>query len=133
MHVCRTRAKRADVYMARSHLYRGQGLLLLFLARQDGLTHSEIAEKLNISPAAATKVIKRLERLGFLQRQADEQDERVSRVYLQPTGREVMDAIQQSFQVLDEQSFQGFSAAEQEQLRGFLQRILENLDALPAN
>ena len=59
----RLHATRADRFMDRIGLFRGQAFLLMILSEQDGLTHSEIADKLEISPAAATKVIKRMEAL----------------------------------------------------------------------
>ncbi len=72
----RLQASRLDQMMDELGLYRGQAVLLIVLGEQDGLTHSEIAEALKISPAAATKVIKRLEELGYLQRRADPSDDR---------------------------------------------------------
>lgn len=127
MHVCRLRGKTADQFMERSHLYRGQGLLLMFLSKHNGLTHSEIAEKLNISPAAATKVIKRLEKEGYLERQADENDERLSRVFLKEDGRALMDEIKKSFKCLDEKTFKKFSPEDLKQFGDYLNRILHNL------
>jgi MarR family transcriptional repressor of mepA len=83
----RLQATRADRYMDQIGLFRGQGMLLKFLDHHDGLTHSEIAERLEISPAAVTKVIKRLEEQKYLKRQPDPKDERVSRVFIQPAGK----------------------------------------------
>lgn len=127
MHVCRLRGKTADQFMEQSHLYRAQSLLLLFLSKHEGLTHSEIAEELRISPAATTKVIKRLEKEGYLQRQADADDERISRVFLMEDGRAVIDDVTRSFKRLDEKTFENFSDEELEQFGDYLDRILNNL------
>lgn len=127
MHVCRMRGKTADQLMEQSNIYRGQALLLLFISEHANLTHSEIAEKLNISPAAATKVIKRLENEGYLQRQSDERDERISRVVLKEKGRPIIEGIRDSFKRLDKKTFEGFSDEDLNQLRAYLDRILENL------
>jgi predicted DNA-binding protein YlxM (UPF0122 family) len=59
--VCRLHGTKADRFFEQLGLYRGQAFLLRVLSKKDGLTHSEIAEILEISPAAATKVIKRME------------------------------------------------------------------------
>jgi DNA-binding MarR family transcriptional regulator len=91
VNVCRLHHKRADQSMDQVGLYRGQAFLLMILSQHDGMTHSEIAENLEISPAAATKVIKRMEQAGYLQRQADPADERISRVYLQDKGQFELD------------------------------------------
>lgn len=127
MHVCRARGKTADQFMEQSNLYRGQGLLLSFISKHEGLTHSEIAEKLNVSPAATTKVTKRLEKSGYLERRSDEHDERISRVFLREEGRGMIEQISTSFQRLDQKTFAGFSDNELDQFRDYLNRILENL------
>jgi len=79
--VCRLHYTRVDQSMDQIGLYRGQAFLLMTLSRLDGMTHSEIAEKLEISPAAVTKVSKRMEQAQYLLRRADPADERVSRVF----------------------------------------------------
>ncbi len=110
-------------------LYRGQGMLLMYVGHHDGLTHSEIAENLQISPAAVTKVIKRLEELNYLKRQSDPKDERISRVFIQSEGRKVIEQIRDTFLQLDDLTFQGFSADELSQLQSYLTRIQVNLQA----
>jgi DNA-binding MarR family transcriptional regulator len=65
--VCRLHHTRADQSMDQIGLYRSQAILLMTLSQRDGMMHSEIAEQLEISPAAATKVIKRMEQAQYLQ------------------------------------------------------------------
>lgn len=125
--ISRLHSTRADQYMDQIGLYRGQGMLLKFIAHHDGLTHSEVAEKLRISPAAVTKVIKRLEELQYLRRQADPKDERISRIFIQPEGLKKFEEIDQCFQQLDKVIFQGFSESELEELQGFITRMQANL------
>jgi DNA-binding MarR family transcriptional regulator len=123
----RLHSTRADQLMDQIGLYRSQGMLLKFLARFDGQTHSEIAEKLEISPAAVTKVIKRLEEQHYLKRQPDPKDERVSRVFIQPEGQKKIEEIHRIFQELDSTTFQDFSEEELEQLHGYMLRMQANL------
>jgi DNA-binding MarR family transcriptional regulator len=108
-------------------LYRGQALLLMTLSKQDGMTHSEIAEKLEISPAAATKVIKRMEQAHYVQRQADPADERVSRVYLQARGEALVAEILSAFGRLDQTMFDGLPEPDLERLRDLLTQMQANL------
>jgi MarR family transcriptional regulator, organic hydroperoxide resistance regulator len=123
----RLQSTRADQYLDQTGLFRGQGMLLKFLIHNDGLTHSEIAEKLEISPAAVTKVIRRLEEQNFLRRQPDPKDDRISRVFIQPEGKKVADNIRDIFCQLDDRMFQGFSEEELENLHGYLIRMQSNL------
>ena len=129
----RQHAMRIDQLMEQVGLYRGQAILLLTLAEGDALqtplTHSEIAEKLRISPAAASKVIKRMESLGYVQRDPDPLDERVSRVTLLEGGRAKLDDILAVLQTINLRMVEGFSPEEQAKLREFLLRMLNNLQA----
>jgi DNA-binding MarR family transcriptional regulator len=125
--VCRLHHTRADQSMERIGLYRGQAILLMILSRHDGITHSEIAEKLRISPAAATKVIKRMEEAGYVRRQADPADERVSRVCLQEGGRALIAEIEGAFGKLERATFEGLPEAELERFRDLLTQMGANL------
>ena len=125
--LARTHAMRMDQHMDEIGLYRGQAILLLTLAKQDGLTHSEIAERLCISPAAVSKVIKRMEGLGYVQRTPDPADERLSRVFLQDDGRAKLDDIQTLFLSINSRLMKNFSPQEQVTLRDFLSRMIDNL------
>jgi DNA-binding MarR family transcriptional regulator len=127
MNIARLLASRTDRAMDKFGLYRGQGYLLKILSEQDGLTHSEIARTLEISPAAATKVIKRLEELQFLERRPDPADERISRVFLRDEGRAVIRSIRDVFHRNNMDICDSLSAEEKASLAALLIKIRENL------
>ncbi len=125
--IARMHATRADQLAERVGLYRGQAIMLLILSHHEGITHSELAEKLGISPAAATKVIKRLETLNYIRRASDEADERISRLFLQEEGRAVIRQIQHAFDQMDQETLDNFSEEERMQLIQLLVKVYENL------
>jgi len=125
--VCRLHHTRADQSMDKIGLFRGQARLLMILSEYDGLPHSEIAEKLEVSAPAATKVIKRMEESHYVQRRPDPADERVSRVYLQPQGRALIARIRRTFGRLDRSMFDGLPERDLERFRGLLTRMQANL------
>lgn len=125
--VCRAHAIRVDQAMECTGLYRGQAILLMVLSENDGQTHSELAEKLAISPAAVTKVIKRLEAMQYLQRQSDPADDRVSRVFLREEGRAVIQRIREIFQQVDQILVGSISDEEQKSLGKLLMQVYNNL------
>jgi DNA-binding MarR family transcriptional regulator len=127
-HVCRLHHTRADQLMDHLGLFRGQAFLLMNLSEQDNMTHSEIAERLKISPAAATKVIKRMEQEGYVERRTDASDERVSRVYLCDKGRALITQIHEAFGELERVLLEGLSEVEIQQMRTTLTRMQANLD-----
>lgn len=127
LNTCRLLGSRADRAMEEFGLFRGQAILLLILSDHDGMTHSEIAAKLEISPAAATKVIKRVEAMDYLQRTTDPADERVSRVFLKEEGWAVARHIKEAFRKNDLALVRGLSEEEKSSLISLLLRMHANL------
>lgn len=125
--VTRRHRGRIDAAVAQLGLNPSQAFMLLGMAQQDGRTHTEIAEHLQLSPPAATKIIKHMEQQGYVVRRPDPADERVSRVYLLDRGRALTALIFRAFLVLDEQMFTGLTEAELAQLREVLEKMLGNL------
>jgi DNA-binding MarR family transcriptional regulator len=125
--VCKAHYFRSRTLLDEIGLYRGQQFVLCALWAEEGITHSELAERLHVHPATVTNAIKRMERAGFVERRPDLEDQRVSRVYLTDAGREIQDAVEGIWAKLEEQTLDGFSEAERITLEQFLARIHRNL------
>ncbi|MBM3187498.1 MAG: MarR family transcriptional regulator [Chloroflexi bacterium] len=125
--VCRLHYARAQTLLEQIGLYRGQPPLLGALWQQEGLTHSELAERLDIQPATTTRMIQRMEKAGFVQRRQDAEDERVSRVYLTDAGRAIQEDVQRVWRQLEEETLDGLTLHERDLLRGLLLRMRDNL------
>ncbi|HPH97550.1 MAG TPA: MarR family transcriptional regulator [Anaerolineaceae bacterium] len=108
-------------------LYRGQPPVLFALQERDGLTHGELAARLGVTPATITRMIQRMEKTGFVLRQPDDSDQRISRVFLTEAGRAVFTELQMVWSTMEAESFAGFNDEERIVLRAYLQRIRENL------
>ncbi len=128
--VCRLKHKRMHTLLHGLGLHRGQPSVLRALWEEEGLTHTELTRRLNVRPATITKMIARMERAGFVERRSDPHDQRISRVYLTETGRNIREEVQRIWHTLDEETLAGFTPQEQELLRQFLLRIRENLNRL---
>lgn len=125
--VCRMHYGRARTLLKAIGLYRGQPPLLEILHENEGLTHTELAARLGVVPATVTKMLQRMEKAGFVVREPDIRDQRVSRVYLTGAGREIraeMDAVLRS---LAADTFAGFTLEERVLLRRLLLQVHENL------
>ncbi len=109
-------------------LYRGQPPVLRTLWEKEGLTQSELAERMQIAPATVTKMLQRMEKTGFITRKPDPDDQRVSRVYLTDAGRAVQNEVESVFETMAKDTFAGFSAEETVLLRRFLLQIRDNLE-----
>ena len=127
-------ARTCKLFRCRAHaafdtvgLYRGQQFALQVLWREDGLTHSELAERLAVQPATVSPMVKRMEKAGLVERRRDPADERISRVYLTPAGRNARGSVETVWQDLEARIFEGFSAEERDQFERFLTRVVQNL------
>lgn len=126
--VCKAHHGRVRALLDEIGLYRGQQFVLCALWQEEGVTHSELADRLHVHPATVTNALKRMERAGFLERRPDPQDQRVSRVYLTDTGREIRSSVEQIWARLEEQTLEGFSQGERETLERLLERVHRNLE-----
>lgn len=101
-------------------------LLLLAVGRAD--TVAALAREANVDCGAMTRMLDRLEQKQLLQRQRSEADRRVVNLTLTPRGREVADEIPLIVRHELQRHLAGFSGQEQEQLAGFLTRMLRNAE-----
>lgn len=61
-------------------IHPGQDRLLSELWLEDGLSQSQLTERLGVEAPTVTGTVQRLERAGFIRREADAANRRVSRV-----------------------------------------------------
>lgn len=125
--VCRVHHNLARQSLEKIGLHRGQPPILFALGKQDGMTHSELAAKMEVSPAAISNMVKRMEQAGFVVRRRDAEDERVSRVYKTDAGRAIYSEMEAIAQQVNETTFAGFTEEERIIMRDFLRRIHDNL------
>ena len=117
--------------MQKLGIYPGQIPVLGLLAHKDGLSQREIAEKLRIKPPTVNVTVQRLEKAGFLYREADEKDQRVSRIYLTEKGKQAKENGMKRVQENEKILLDGLSEAELCLLRRMLEQITENIDKIP--
>lgn len=114
-------------------IYPGQIPVLGLLAYKDGLSQREIAEKLRIKPPTVNVTVQRLEKAGFLYREADEKDQRISRIYLTEKGKQAKENGMKKVKENEKILLSGLSDAELCLLRRMLEQITENIDKIPGN
>ena len=93
-------------------------------------SQKQLAQQLHVSPATVANSLKSLERGGYVRKEPDPADARRNQVYITDKGRQAVTQCIQVFQTVDAQTLVGFSPEEQEQLRGYHQRMLDNLSQI---
>ena len=125
--ICHLHHTRAHQIFEAVGLYRGQPPVLKALWEGEGLTQTDLAERLGVTPATMTRMLQRMERAGFVQRQPDVQDQRITRVYLTEAGRAVQGKVEAMLKTLEDETFTGLVNEERIQLRRFMEQIRSNL------
>jgi DNA-binding MarR family transcriptional regulator len=108
-------------------LHSGQVFVLFSLWEKDGLSQSELVKKLGVSPPTIFNMLKRLAENGFVTVRKDEDDARITRVYLESKGREIRTAVEQQWQDFEENTFAVLTEAE----KIMFSLLLEKLAAKP--
>ena len=99
---------------------------------EEGLTQSQLAERVGIDVSTMTKALQRLERYGLVERCQDTQDTRVSRVHLTEAGRALQPAVTDALNQVEMRAFAGFSDSERASSAAMLCRVADNLSAGPS-
>jgi len=108
-------------------LYRGQPFVIEALCRREGMTQSELAVAMHVQPATITHMVQHMQRAGLIERQSDERDLRVSRVFLTDAGRAMAQPVEDVCRVIGEKALGGFTTEECATLHGLLLRLRDNL------
>ena len=112
-------------------LTRSQWQILYLLNRTDGLTQTQLADRLVTAKAPLGKSIDRLEQDGWVQRQSDAQDRRVKRVFVTDRVAPLIEPLAIITEEISAIATRGFSDAEQRTLFELLARVHDNLANVP--
>ncbi|MBO5278856.1 MAG: MarR family transcriptional regulator [Lachnospiraceae bacterium] len=116
-----------DKKVSTTQLYRGQHQVLMNIAHNPSASQAEIADIMEISPAALAVSLKKLEKGGYIKRNSDISDERKKRIEMTELGESIVAESHRMFQEVENQMFQGFSEEEICKLALYLDRLNENL------
>lgn len=101
--------------------------ILLTLYRSGETSQKKLARDLEMDPAALTRQIKAIEREGWVRRQSDAADNRLTNVALTAVGQEVVEAALPLRTAFFAQAFAGMSAAQLHTLETMLAEVEQNI------
>ena len=125
--VCKLHRQRAEELLNDIGLHVGQEMLLDALQDNDGITQSDLAERLMVQPSTVTNMVRRLERDDIVTRRVDSEDQRVTRVHMTDKGQALKNSVGDQWARLEDESFDGFSLEERVLLRRLLMQVQQNL------
>lgn len=125
--VCKVHTNKVNKLLEGLDLHIGQPMMLGLLNEKDGRSQSDLAKEMLIKPATISAMVKRLEKKNYVIRKRDSNDERVSNVYLTEKGRDVFNQLDEYKNTMESIVFDGFSDSERETMKGYLERVMDNL------
>ncbi|MGH1426089.1 MAG: MarR family winged helix-turn-helix transcriptional regulator [Pseudooceanicola sp.] len=125
--IARFRAILFDAILKPHDMTMSQGWVLFHLLREDGLSQSELAHRMDIATVTTSKLIDRLEARGYVERRADPQDRRSNRIYATKAGKAVVRIMTQTVQEVEAVSNKGIAPERLAEVHDVLLRMRENL------
>jgi DNA-binding MarR family transcriptional regulator len=106
-----------------------QSAILFLLKRKDGQTMSELTQELSIDNSTLTGLVDRLERSGFVKRNANTADRRSSHVYITGSGSEEIERAKAVIRKVNDRIREDFTEGELESFKKILKSFFVRFGA----
>lgn len=113
-------------------LTQAQWRALVHLSRNEGMTQTALAERLEIQPITMTRLLDRMENAGFVERRTHPADRRAVQLYLAPRSQPILAEMNARATEILSEATRGVSASAQKRVFDTLERIKQNIVAVEA-
>ncbi len=128
IHTDRLHKKLCEKKIGELKIHRSQHMMLMRLSRfERGVSQRELADSLEITPAAATVTIKKLIAGGYVERKESEKDARFNEISITEKGKRVVERSREIFDSVDAQMVSGIGEEELLSFMATLKKMKENL------
>jgi DNA-binding MarR family transcriptional regulator len=126
---------RAAMYrpLAEMGITAAQYSVLSVADAEPGLSGAELARDTMLTPQSMNAIVVHLQGAGLLERRADARDQRLRRIYVSASGREVLAAARPAVWAVEQRMVASMTAAELAMFRRHLTDCALALDASPAD
>jgi DNA-binding MarR family transcriptional regulator len=126
--VCKAHRGNVAEVLAGAGLHVGQEMVLVELWEEDGLRGGELAARLRVEPPTVTKMLRRLENCGLVERRRDPEDARSFRVHITDEGQALRESVSHLWQRAEEKTLAGLGVEERRALHAILTKMRGSLD-----
>lgn len=126
--VCKAHRGNVGELLSEVGLHVGQEMVLIELWEEDGLRSGELSARLGVEPPTVTKMLRRLENCGLVERRPDPADARSFRVGLTEEGWALEEPVARIWVTVEEKAFSGITAEERQTLLRLLTKVRGNLE-----
>jgi DNA-binding MarR family transcriptional regulator len=104
-----------------------QWVVIYYLWQENGLTVGEIANRSKKDFANVTRIIDKLEKIGYISKRKSDKDSRSYHIYTLPKAEQIKDKVQNCWNESSEIALKGISESEQQYLLGIVEKIENNI------
>ena len=105
-----------------------QGRILYVLWQGDNVPISELSRQTGLAMTTLTSMLDRMEAAGLVRRDRDAKDRRRVRIVLSDEARRLQRDFDEVSEEMNAIHYEGFTNEEVEQLEGYLERVLANIE-----
>ncbi|KFI02238.1 MarR family transcriptional regulator [Bacillus spizizenii] len=109
-------------------LTRGQYLYLVRIYENPGIIQEKLAEMIKVDRTTAARAIKKLEIQGFIQKQPDEQNKKIKKLFPTEKGKKVYPLLRREGEHSMEVALSGFTSEEKETISVLIHRVRNNIE-----
>jgi DNA-binding MarR family transcriptional regulator len=110
------------------NLNRGSIFILKRLYESDGIRQQDLSSSLHFDKANITRIIRKLQELGFVQKLPDKEDKRASRIFLTDKAREFQSTFADIFHGWSRVILSGFTPKEEQNIWLYLHKMSTNTE-----
>ena len=111
--------------MCRTNGDSSKNRILRNIRRQDGLTQSQLADKLEIRPQSLTRVLSELETAGYIVRKREDNDRRIITLHITEKGEELCSQMKVAYRERAKDMLSVLNDDEKKELYCLVEKILE--------
>lgn len=104
-----------------------QAGILVVLRSEGGLSQKELAKRMGVTPPSMTAALKKMEKQGYVLREQDEKDQRITKIRISDQGIECLNGLQYMMRNLEKRLYEGISAEERQEMKETLLKMRENV------
>src|SRR5882672_8468537 len=110
-------------------LTQTQWRAIAYLSRMEGCRQNELAEVIEVRPITVCRLLDRLAALDLIERRADPDDRRATRLFLTARAKAKVERLRSIADGISKRALTGVSAADREKLLDLLTYVRRNLAA----
>lgn len=109
-------------------LTKGQYLYLVRICENPGIIQEKLAEMIKVDRTSAARAIKKLELNGFIQKEKDNHNKKIKRLFLTEKGINIYPFIKRENEYSNSIALEGLSESETDTMFNLLQRVRKNIE-----